>query len=126
MSLLDRFRRHTTDLPEASADEHQAVVELLVLAAYADDAVTDAEFEELAQFDAGHVKWDEQEFSVLQHLPVAIAKARKGQTVSDLAGRLSTPAIRAEAAQAFASLLTVDGMAKAESDFLYEVQRALA
>ena len=37
--------------------------------------MTDAEFEELAQFDSGHASWDEPDFSILQHLPLAIAHA---------------------------------------------------
>ncbi|MEA2497033.1 MAG: hypothetical protein QOJ29_4944 [Thermoleophilaceae bacterium] len=126
MSLLNRFVTHTATLPDASVSEHQAVVELLALAAYADDAVTDEEFEELAVFDSSHTSWDAAEFSILQHLPVAIAHARYGtSTVTQLAERITIPALRKEAPAAVRRLLAVDGVTADESTFLAEARRAL-
>lgn len=127
MSFLTRFQKHTADLPHATVEEHQAVVELLALAALADASVSDAEFGDLAAFDAKHSSWDADGFSVLQHLPVAIAHARSGQsTVADLAGRIHDAALRAEALKAVTELLAVDGVTDTESAFLNEVRAALA
>jgi hypothetical protein len=127
MSILHRVQTNTAALPDASVPEHQAVVELLALAAYADDAVTEEEFAELAAFDTGHASWDDAAFSVLQHLPVAIAHARAGtSTVADLAGRITNPELRSETVAAVEKLLAVDGVTGQESDFLSEVRRTLA
>lgn len=126
MSLLNRFQAHAAALPAASVGEHQAVVELLALAAYADDAVTDAEFDELAKFDSSHTSWDDAAFSILQHLPVAIAHARSGSaTVAGLAEQITTPALRREAVAAITQLLAADGVNASESAFLTEVRRTL-
>ena len=127
MSLLDRFRHHAAAVPQGSVDEHQAVVELLALAAFADAAVSDAEFAELAAFDTGHASWDLEGFSVLQHLPVAVARARSGQsTVADLAKRITTREVRREALAEVEKLLKVDGLTGQEPAFLSEVRAALA
>ncbi|MCU1600624.1 MAG: hypothetical protein JWO22_1333 [Frankiales bacterium] len=127
MSLLRRFQRHTSALPHASVEEHRAVVELLALAAYADASVTDGELGDLAEFDAQHDDWDDEGLSVLQHLPVAIAHARSGQsTVTELAARITDPTLRAEAVKAVTELLAVDGVTGSESAFLTEVRAALA
>ena len=127
MSFLARFQKHTSALPTGSVEEHQAVVELLALAAFADASVTDAELDDLASFDATHGSWDDEGFSVLQHLPVAIAHARSGQsTVAELAGRITDPGLRAEALKAVTELLAVDGVTIEESAFLTEVRAALA
>jgi hypothetical protein len=126
MSLLNRFQTQAATLPVASVGEHEAVVELLALAAYVDDAVTDAEFEELATFDSSHVSWDDAAFSILQHLPVAIAHARSGSsTVAALAERITTPTLRQEAVAAVRRLLAADGVSAEESAFLTEVRQAL-
>ncbi len=127
MSFLSRFQRHTAELPHAPVEEHRAVVELLALAAFADASVSDAELSDLADFDASHSSWDDEGFSVLQHLPVAIAHARSGQsTVADLAARITDPTLRAEAVKAVTELLAVDGVSAEESTFLTEVRTALA
>ena len=126
MSFLTRLQKHTAELPHASVEEHQAVVELLALAAFVDASVSDAEFGDLATFDATHSSWDAEGFSVLQHLPVAIARARSGQsTVAELAARIVDPGLRLEALKAVTELLAVDGVTSEESAFLTEVRTAL-
>jgi len=127
MSFLTRFQKHTAELPHATVEEHQAVVELLALAAFADASVSDAELGDLATFDSTHASWDEAGFSVLQHLPVAIAHARSGQsTLAELAGRIHDTALRAEAVKAVTELLAVDGVTATESEFLTQVRAALS
>ena len=125
MSLLHRVHEQAASLSPGSVEEHQAVVELLALAAYVDNTVTDAEFEELAAFDASHAFWDDEAFSVLQHLPVAIAHARAGSTsIDQLAQLVTTPAVRRDAVKAVSSLLSADGVTADEGAFLQQVRRA--
>jgi hypothetical protein len=126
MSLLHRFQSRTAALSQGTVEEHQAVVELLALAAYSDATVSDRELDQLRSFDAAHASWDEAGFSVLQHLPVAIAAVRSGQvTVEQLAARITTPALRRQALDAVAQLLSADGVTSGESAFLDEVRAAL-
>ena len=47
-------------------EEHQAVVDLLVLTVYADERVSQEEMEALARFDVEHQDWDGGDFSVTE------------------------------------------------------------
>lgn len=113
--------------------EHEAVVDLLVLTAYADDQIDQLELDSLNSFDAAHTGWDENGFSVAQYLPVAIAKVRAilgdeaaiTALLKESGAAITTSALKAETLSACSKLASVDGMAATETAFLERVRAAL-
>jgi len=83
-------------------EEHQAIVDLLVLTVYADERVSQEEMEALARFDVEHQDWDGGDFSVAEYLGPSIAKVRTAvgspqevdQLLTEAAAKITTPALR--------------------------------
>src|SRR3954465_13874318 len=84
-------------------EEHQAVVDLLVLTVYADERVSQEEMEALARFDVEHQDWDGGDFSGAECLGPSIAKVRgvassplqTEQLLTEVTAKITTPALRA-------------------------------
>src|SRR3954465_14659956 len=83
-------------------EEHQAVVDLLVLTVYADERVSQEEMEALARFDVEHQDWDGGDFSVTEYLGPSTAKVRAAvasprevdQFLTEVAAKITPPALR--------------------------------
>jgi hypothetical protein len=129
-SLFQRASSHTDDVAE-----HQAVVDLLVLAVYADHTVGQLELAALETFEDHAQDWDEGGFSVHQYLPVSIAKARDALDVEGgvtslmavAASQITTPVLRAEAVAYCEMITQVDGtVTTAENEFLAALHRMLS
>jgi hypothetical protein len=129
-TMFDRTATHTGD-----RGEHAAVVDLLVLAMYADHTLRSEELESLTQFDSSHADWDDGAFSVQQHLKSSIARARAAiddpaavdALLAEIGQAIQTPAARTEALAACEEILRADGeLAAAESTFLTKARTALA
>jgi len=125
---VEKVGTHTTDVAE-----HEAFVELLVAAVYADHRVTQSELDAIEDFDASHADWDAHGFSVGQYFGPAAAKVRRAQAdgvipllVIEVSSRLSGLAIRDAAVAACEELLRYDGMTPEEQVFLDQVAAALA
>lgn len=97
-SAFGRAKEHTS-----VNEEHQAVVDLLVLTLYADERVSQEELEALAQFDMDHTDWDGADFSVTEYLGSSIAKVRAAvsspqlteQLLVEVTAKVITPSLRA-------------------------------
>jgi len=134
--VLERIRPHVRAATEHTDDpaQHAAVVDLLVLALYSDEAIDTAELDALDAFDAAHADWDEGPFSVEQYLPVATAKVRAAldreggaaELMADAASRIGSAALRAATIGYCEEILRVDGLTVEEGEFLQGVRRALA
>jgi hypothetical protein len=113
--------------------EHEAFVELLVAAIYADHRVTQSELDAIEAFDASHADWDLDGFSVGQYFGPAAAKVRRAQgdgtiplLVIEVSSRLSGLDVRDSAVAACEELLRYDGITADEQVFLDQVAAALA
>jgi hypothetical protein len=126
--LAGRARPHTDDVAE-----HQAEIDLLVLTAYSDHRISQAELDALEALDEEHRDWDDGAFSARQYLPVAVAKVRAAleaddgvaRLLADAASRIATPAGRQEALEACRVLAAADGAGEADTQFLASLQTAL-
>ncbi|HTX00967.1 MAG TPA: hypothetical protein VMD59_19450 [Acidimicrobiales bacterium] len=117
----------------SEVSEHQAVVELLVLTAYSDKAISTDELDALEEFDVEHAGWDEGSFSVQQYLPVAVAKVRRAldeaggadRVLTDAASRINEASVRAEAVKACNELAELGGVDPTESAVISKIEGAL-
>jgi hypothetical protein len=114
------------------ASEHQAFVELLVAALFADHRVTQGELDAIETFDETHTDWDAGGFTIGQYFGAAAAKVRRSREdglvsmlVMDISARLRTLRVRDEAIAACADMLAQDGMTDEEREFLAIVDAAL-
>jgi hypothetical protein len=135
MSFLDLVHRSSTAAAAHTADssEHEAVVDLVVLAAFADGTISEAELQALEQLDLDHAHWDQGEFSVIQYLPVAIAKARRAhedaainELLEDVSRRITTRPLRVEALRYCVVEVADGGVTQDETRFIAQARRALA
>lgn len=133
--MLDRLRQQARLVDSHTDDigEHEAFVELLVAAVYADHRVTQTELDEIESFDATHPDWDEGAFTVGQHFGPAAAKVRRAHAdgtlpllVIDISSRLLHQETRRAAVTACAAMLRSDGLTDEERTFLDEVAAALS
>ena len=125
--MFDHLRHHTDRAASHTDDEgeREAFLELLVLAMYADRKVTQEELDALEEAEAAqHAE---------QHVGVAVAKVRRAivaggtdDLLADIAGRITSPALRVEAFEACGALLSSDGTTDDEVDFLGRVRTALS
>ncbi len=126
---LSRHAAHGTRAVPA----HQAVVDLLVLTAYADGRISTDELDALERFDRQHADWDTTSFSVQQYLPIAVAKVRgligqprgADELIVDAASRLGDAAARADAVHACTALAGLGGLAASESAVLSRIEGEL-
>jgi len=125
--MLDRLRRHTQHLGSAPADpdQHQAFVELLIAAMYADHRVTQTELDALERFDESHPDWDDGAFSIAQYFGPAAAAVRVALSqgsmkafVDDVALRLHDAQLRDDVVGACREILSGDGVTSEEQEFL--------
>jgi uncharacterized tellurite resistance protein B-like protein len=116
-------------------EEHQAIVDLLVLTVYADERVSQEEMEALARFDVEHQDWDGGDFSVAEYLGPSIAKVRAAVgspldvdgLLSDAAAKITTPALRAEVPGYCEAVAQADGQLSAdEVGIIAKIRRALS
>ena len=135
MSFLDLVHRSSAEAAAHTADasEHAAVVDLVVLAAYADGHISQAELQALERLDLDHTHWDEPDFSVLQYLPVAISKARRAhedasidELLLDVSRRITTKPLRVEALRYCMAEVVDGGVTEDETRFIAKAPRALA
>jgi hypothetical protein len=129
--ILTHFQRaaaHTGD-----REQHGAVVELLVLAVYADKTVKVEELEALDDFDASHPDWDEKAFSIQEYLGPATAKVRAAleqngseALLCDIATRITSPELRKAAIGYCEDIVGIDGVTDAENVFLTTLRRVLS
>jgi hypothetical protein len=127
--LYTRISAHSDEV-----GEHEAAVDLLVLTAYSDHRVNQAELDALDRFDVDHTDWDAGAFNVSEYLPSAIAKVRTAldqdggadRLLATSAARLSTAAVKEETVKACQDLASTAGSEAAESDFAERVRQALA
>jgi tellurite resistance protein len=126
--LASQALRSSKEVPE-----HQAVVELLVLMAYADGNVSTDELEALDSFDASHAGWDKGAFSIQQYLPIAVAEVRRASAEPDGADRLMRaacerivdPDVRREAVDACGAVAAIGGVDPSESALLARIEQSL-
>ncbi|HUY85507.1 MAG TPA: hypothetical protein VMU77_00220 [Acidimicrobiales bacterium] len=133
--LTEHLHRLSHRVPHggATADEHKAVIELLVLVIFADGKVTQEELDALEQFDSDHSDWDEGAFSVKQYLGEAVSRVRSSiddeneimRLIATDAGRIESADLREQAALYCRELADVDGRAKEESALLAAIFKAL-
>jgi hypothetical protein len=131
--VLDRFRHLASRLAvhPGTAEEHEAVVDLLVLTVYSDQRITQEEQDSLEQFDLDHTDWDSGEFSVRQYLPASIAKVREAigesggadRVLAEAAARITHPEVKATALEACEGLGR--GADDVEVQFIHRVRLAL-
>ncbi len=116
-------------------EEHQAVVDLLVLTLYADERVSQEELEALAQFDVEHSDWDGADFSVTEYLGPSIAKVRAAvsspqlteQLLVEVAAKIVTPALRAAVPGYCEALAQADGeVSSGEAGIIARIRRAMS
>ena len=116
-------------------EEHQAIVDLLVLTVYADERVSQEEMEALARFDVEHQDWDGGDFSVAEYLGPSIAKVRAAVgspldvdgLLSDAAAKITTPALRAEVPGYCEAVAQADGQLSAdEVGIIAKIRKALS
>jgi hypothetical protein len=134
--VLDHFRDLASHLRhhEGSTVEHEAVVDLLVLAVYADRRITQDELDALGQFDLDHADWDSGPFSVQQYLPNSVAKVRSAmdapggadKMLTEVAATISDPAMKTLAFDSCQAIASKDGTVQAETDFIEQLRQALA
>jgi hypothetical protein len=134
--LLDRIHPHFKKATEHTDDpsQHAAVVELLVLAVFADQSVDVSELEALDNFDASHADWDEGPFSIQQYLSTATNKVRSAldeeggadRLLTDAISRITSPSLREAAVGYCEEILRVDGIKDDERDFLRRATRQLS
>jgi hypothetical protein len=107
--LLDRIHPHFKKATEHTDDaaQHAAVVEVLVLAVFADQSVDVSELDALDSFDASHADWDEGPFSIQQ-------------------SRIASPSLREATVSYCEEILRVDGITDKERDFLRQATRQLS
>jgi hypothetical protein len=129
-SAFGRAKEHTQ-----VNEEHQAVVDLLVLTLYADERVSQEELEALAQFDLEHADWDGADFSVTEYLGPSIAKVRAAvsspqlteQLLVEVAAKITTPALRAAVPGYCEALAQADGqLSSGEAGIIDRIKRALS
>ena len=132
---LDQIRRNFKRATDHTQDreQHAAVVELLILAVYADKTVDVAELDALDQFDAAHADWDDEAFSIQEYLGPATAKVRSAldagestKLLVEIAARITSPELREAAVGYCADILHLDGVTEQESGFMDAVRRALS
>jgi hypothetical protein len=124
----DRATGHTDDVAQ-----HEAFLELLVLAMYADRKVSQQELDALEAFEAEHGDWEDGAFAIGQYLGVAVSKVRTAiasggatdELLAEIGRRITTPALRQEACDACAALIRADGDTGAETDLLGRVRAVL-
>jgi uncharacterized protein YlxP (DUF503 family) len=125
--MLERLRLHAETASTQTDDvtQHQAFVELLVAAIYADRRITQHELDTIEAFDSSHPDWDVAPFSVRQYFGPAVAKVRQAHAaegiadlIADIAGRLSNGELRKTALAACSDLLESDGSTGDEHEFL--------
>jgi hypothetical protein len=134
--VLDRIHPHFKKATEHTDDpaQHAAVVEVLVLAVFADQSVDTSELDALDEFDASHADWDDGPFSIQQYLSTATAKVRyamdeEGGTDSllkDATSRITSPSLRQAVPGYLQEILSVDGITDAEREFLRQATRQLS
>jgi tellurite resistance protein len=115
------------------AGEHEAVVDLLVLTAFADHRITQEERDGLEEFDRSHADWDEGAFSVQQYLPEAVASVRgiggsrdaREQFIEQAAARITSRNLRQAAPELCEQLASADGASREESDVVAAIRSAL-
>ena len=129
-SAFGRAKEHTP-----INEEHQAIVDLLVLTLYADERVSQEELEALAQFDLDHADWDGADFSVTEYLGSSIAKVRAAvssplqtdQLLVEVAAKVKTPALRAAVPGYCEALAHADGqMSPGEVGIIAKIRKALS
>ena len=115
-------------------EEHQAIVDLLVLTVYADERVSQEEMEALARFDVEHQDWDGGDFSVTEYLGPSIAKVRAAvgspldtdQLLRDVAAKVTTPALRSAVPGYCEAVAQADGQLSAnEAGIIAKIRQAL-
>ncbi len=134
MNFLDRLRdmSKAATVHSANTTEHEAVVDLVVAAAYADGRITERELAALEKLDLDHTHWDDGGFSVVQYLPVAISKARAvgdstvDEFLADVSRRISTEPLRVEALRYCMAEVAGGGVSADESAFIARARRALS
>lgn len=134
--LLDRIHSHfkTATNHTDDAAQHAAVVELLVLAVFADQSVDVNELEALDTFDASRSDWDDGPFSIEQYLPTATAKVRAAldeeggadRLLKEVSARITSTTLREAAIGYCEEILRVDGMKDDEREFLAQARRLLS
>lgn len=118
----------------ADADQHAAVVELLLVTVLADQTVSEEELQGLDTFDREHQDWDEGPFSVTQYVGPALAKVRAAMEspggVDDLireaAARIREPGLRSATPEYCEQLAYLDGPAPAEQTVLAKIRSQLS
>jgi hypothetical protein len=133
--VLDHFRHLSSRLKHhaGSEDEHEAIVDLLVLTVYSDRKISQEELDALDQFDLDHADWDSGAFSVGQYLPVSVSRVRSAmdvdggaeQMLAQVAGRLSDPSMKALALESCEAIASQQSADPRETDFVAHVREAL-
>jgi hypothetical protein len=132
---MDRILRHFKRAADHTDDrqQHAAIVELLVLAVYADKTVDVSELEALDKFDASHADWDDQAFSIQEYLGPATAKVRAAidedgsqALLEDIGGRITSPELREAAIGYCEDIVGIDGVTDEESEFVKRVRQMLS
>lgn len=109
---------------QGSADEHLAVLELLVATMYADGTLALSEGDQIAAFGAEH-GWNTPAFSFDQGFGTAVARVRSAREegsggldalLAETDGRITTPAIRAEIAAACRAVADADGTTQPDEE----------
>ena len=134
MDFLDRLHEKSAAAAQHTVDatEHEAVVDLVVAAAYADGRITEKELAALEKLDLDHTGWDDGVFSVIQYLPVAISKARGvsdssiDEFLDDVSRRIATKPLRTEALRYCLAEIADGGVSADESAFIAKARRALS
>jgi len=124
---LKRATDHTDD-----REQHAAIVELLLLAVYADKTVDIQELDALDKFDASHADWDDEAFSVQEYFGPATAKVRAAldndgskALLDDISNRITSPELRKAAIGYCEEVVGIDGVTEDESDFMKTIRRVL-
>ena len=117
----------------ADDDEHMAVVELLVLTAFADRLVRQSELESIDHLDDSHADWETPTFSVEQAVGPAMARVRsaiatdggEAALLTEISGRIHTQDLRREVPELCLAVATVDSdLSAEEQEFLDHVRAA--
>ncbi|MGZ4695201.1 MAG: TerB family tellurite resistance protein [Acidimicrobiales bacterium] len=109
-------------------DEHRAVVEVLLLTAFADRVLRQAEFESIDRLDDSHAEWDTSTFSVEQAVGPATARVRAAMAteggeaalLTEISGRIHTPELRREVPELCLAVATVDSELSVEEEQLLD------